>query len=174
MSVEFYLGLFAAIPIGLLTWFLQRRIEPYLDKRANRTIKGKISTIKREYEKVDNIRKNGELNTFLLQILLYIALVGAIGSIFISLISVSMSAIMATIEFNDRGIGRLSFGIDTDLMRSVGVWFFNILQLLIGLVVAIFTFRKAREGFLVYQRCLNFERFSAETMEKIASLESKT
>jgi hypothetical protein len=81
MSFEFYLGLVAAIPIGILTWIIQRRIEPFLNRRAERSLRSKISSLERELEFTRSIKNSIGINTFILETLLLIALVGAAGSI---------------------------------------------------------------------------------------------
>jgi hypothetical protein len=170
MSFEFYLGLVAAIPIGILTWIIQRRIEPFLNRRAERSLRSKISSLERELEFTRSIKNSIGINTFILETLLLIALVGAAGSIVTSFLYGFLSALMTFMEVSDIQ-GAMSAGFQySDEIRRILPWVTNFLQIFVGFVVAVFIFRKANQGFRVYRRCINFQEFERRTMEEIDRL----
>ncbi len=161
MSIEFYLGLAAAVPLGILTWFIQRKIEPYLNSRNARAVKGKREKLEQTLVSVGKVKDTDTLNIFILHTLLFIALIGAFGAILSTTIQALTSGYMLAQQ-----LSVLRGGINDQIVA----WGSALVQILIALVIAAYTFAKAREGFLMYQRVTNYDDFKVDTETKIQKL----
>jgi predicted MFS family arabinose efflux permease len=170
LSVDFYVGTALSIPLALIAWLIQRKLDPWLSQRSAKSRLKRNRKLREEYTFILALHEGkSALSEYMMLILLKIIsiVVGAILAIYLTFGVGFILSARPVAQFVDTFLGKLSSWTLDQISRYVIEPVFSLTAFVIFLAVAMYVLRQASSGVNTYYKVKNFAAYESSILSQM-------